>query len=85
MSTDLDRAARALYEGMANKVKPAWDDLGDACQSVWRERVEQAEEDAAHALMRDADDAWARDNWPPTAEEIDRTYFASRDASPEGD
>jgi hypothetical protein len=52
---------------------------GFHCSQCWPKR-RQAEEDAAHAMMREADDAWARDNWPPTAEEIDRTYFASRDA-----
>jgi len=38
-TTDLDTAARALYDACPT-VKPTWDQLGGVTKSVWRERVQ---------------------------------------------
>jgi len=37
----LEAAARELYEANENRVKPDWDQLGDATKSVWRAYVQK--------------------------------------------
>jgi hypothetical protein len=38
--TELEKAARRLYEEDCNQVKPTWDQLGDTTRELWKERAD---------------------------------------------